>query len=77
MGEREYKQFIDADEAGKLVLDFISSKDFKKMLDNCAIQSDEFRQGAMFGAVVAFSYISANATSYIAHSKEYKDEVDE
>lgn len=77
MGKPEYKKFIDANEAGAMILDFISSEEFKKMLDNCAIQSNEFRQGAMFGAVAAFSYVNANATQYIAHAKENENEADE
>lgn len=77
MDNIKHKKLIDVNEAGGLILDFISSEEFKKMLDNCAIQSNEFKQGAMFGAVAAFSYASVNATQYIVHAKEEENEADE
>lgn len=67
----EEKNLIDVNEAGHIVLDMVSSTEFDNILKNCAIQTDDFKQGAIFGASMAMSFINTKATKYVL--KENKD----
>ena len=60
----EEKNLIDVNEAGHIVLDMISSTEFDNILKNCVIQTDDFKQGAIFGASMAMSFINTKATKY-------------
>lgn len=59
------KYFIDPIEGQKIILEWIGSDEYKKIFENTSCnQSQDFKSGAMWGAVMASMLISTKATQY-------------
>lgn len=68
--------FVKAKDVGNAILEMIGSEKFNQMLQNCDIQTKEFRNGAVFGAAMASTWVSAYCEKFVFVQKECEGEIE-
>ena len=63
------KILIDTKEFGQVILDFIGSDEFNKLIDNCQNGNADFKRGAIWGMAMASIKGLAECSQYVLDVK--------
>lgn len=63
------KILIDTKEFGQVILDFIGSDEFNKLIDNCENGNADFKRGAIWGMAMASMKSFTECSQYVLDVK--------